>query len=78
MAGGDDSIVSKSRGIVTAVAVPVGAVLFHQGRALVYVRLEPAKFQRREVRILGRHGDRYFLAIGRSLDASVIVMVASE
>jgi hypothetical protein len=44
-----------------AVAVPAGAVLFHQGRALVYVRTEPGKFQRREVRILGRHGERCFL-----------------
>ena len=45
-----------------AVAVSAGAVLFHQGRALVYVRTEPGRFQRREVRIVGRHGDRYFLA----------------
>jgi biotin carboxyl carrier protein len=45
-----------------AVAVPAGAVLFHQGRALVYVRTEPGRFQRREVRILGRQGDRCFLA----------------
>jgi biotin carboxyl carrier protein len=44
-----------------AIAVPLAAVLFHQGRALVYVRLEPGKFQRREVRILGRQGHRYFL-----------------
>jgi hypothetical protein len=48
-------------GAQPAVAVPVGAVLFHQGRALVYVRIEPGKFQRREVRILGRQGERYFL-----------------
>jgi hypothetical protein len=45
-----------------SLAVPAGTVLFHQGRALVYVRIEPGKFQRREVRILGRRGDRYFLA----------------
>jgi biotin carboxyl carrier protein len=45
-----------------AMAVPIGSVLFHQGRALVYVRTEPGKFQRREVRILGRHGNRCFLA----------------
>jgi hypothetical protein len=45
-----------------AVAVPVGAVLFHQGRALVYVHVEPHRFARREVRILGRQGNRYVLA----------------
>ncbi len=45
-----------------AVAVPVGAVLFHQGRALVYVHTAPHRFARREVRILGRQGNRYVLA----------------
>jgi hypothetical protein len=43
-----------------AVKVPAGAVLFHQGRALVYVRTGPGRFQRREVRVLGRQTD-YFL-----------------
>jgi len=46
----------------SAVAVPADAVLFHQGRALVYVRIKPDQYQRREVRILGRQGDRCFLA----------------
>jgi multidrug efflux pump subunit AcrA (membrane-fusion protein) len=45
-----------------AIAVPVGAVLFHQGRALVYVHVGPHRFARREVRILGRQGNRYLLA----------------
>ncbi len=36
-----------------AVAVPADAVLYHEGRTLVYVRLEPGKYQRREVRLLG-------------------------
>jgi hypothetical protein len=44
------------------VAVPVGAVLFHQGRALVYVRVKPGAYERREVRLLGREGDSWAIA----------------
>jgi biotin carboxyl carrier protein len=44
-----------------AVKVPASAVLFHQGRALVYVHTQPGRFQRREARILGRQRDHYFL-----------------
>lgn len=50
-----------------AVAVPASALLYHQGRALVYV-VEPGsdekavKFQRREVTVLGHDGDRVILA----------------
>lgn len=47
-----------------AVAVPAGALLYHQGRALVYVRLSPGRFERREVQVLGREGDRWVLAGG--------------
>jgi hypothetical protein len=57
------AVVQSPRATVQeAVAVPVGAVLFHQGRALVYVHPEPHRFIRREVRILGRLGNRYLLA----------------
>jgi biotin carboxyl carrier protein len=46
-----------------AVAVPAGALLYHQGRALVYVRdLKPGEYARREVQVLGRDGDRWLLA----------------
>ncbi|HWE38711.1 MAG TPA: HlyD family efflux transporter periplasmic adaptor subunit [Isosphaeraceae bacterium] len=45
-----------------AVAVPAGAVLFHQGRALVYVRVKPGTFERREVVPLGRDGESWDLA----------------
>src|SRR5262249_23314185 len=45
-----------------AVTVPATAVLFHAGRALVYVRIEPGKYQRREVRLLGNEGHRWVLA----------------
>jgi hypothetical protein len=45
-----------------AVAVPASAVLFHQGRPLVYVRVRPGAYERREVRLLGREGDSWVLA----------------
>jgi hypothetical protein len=45
-----------------AVAVPVAAVLFHQGRALVYVCRAPGKYERREVSLLGREGNRWVLS----------------
>jgi hypothetical protein len=45
-----------------AVAVPAGAVLFHQGRSLVYVRVQPGGYQRREVRLLDRDADSWVLA----------------
>lgn len=48
----------------SAVAVPASALLFHQGRALVYVRLEPGRYERREVQLLGRDRDRWVLASG--------------
>jgi hypothetical protein len=48
-----------------AVAVPATAVLFHQGRACLYVCLTPTKYERRyerrEVSLLGREGDRWLL-----------------
>jgi biotin carboxyl carrier protein len=44
-----------------AVAVPATAVLYHEGRALVYVRLKSDKYQRREVSLLGREGDSWVL-----------------
>ena len=45
-----------------AIAVPASAVLYHQGQALVYVRAELGKYERREVRLLGREGTRWVLA----------------
>jgi multidrug efflux pump subunit AcrA (membrane-fusion protein) len=47
-----------------AVAVPDGALLYHQGRALVYARIDPNRYERREVRVLGRDGHRWVLAEG--------------
>lgn len=45
-----------------AVSVPASAVLYHQGQALVYVRIEPGKYERRQVRLLGREKNRWVLA----------------
>jgi multidrug efflux pump subunit AcrA (membrane-fusion protein) len=46
------------------VSVPGTALLYHDGRALVYVRLNPGRYERREVRVLGRDGGRWVLAEG--------------
>jgi hypothetical protein len=53
-----------------AVAVPLGAVLFHQGRALVYVRVRPGAYERREVRTLGREGDSWIVDARRTSEPS--------
>jgi hypothetical protein len=58
-----------------AIAVPAAALLYHQGRALVYVRLSTGKserYQRREVQVLGREGDRWILAGGISVGDPVV------
>jgi hypothetical protein len=58
-----------------AVAVPATALLYHQGRALVYVRLSSARserYQRREVQVLGREGDRWVLAGGVAAGEDVV------
>jgi len=65
-----------------AVSVPPGAVLYHQGRALVYVEAarneKSVRFARREVQVLGRKDDRWVLAAGQALgrDDRVVVMGA--
>jgi multidrug efflux pump subunit AcrA (membrane-fusion protein) len=45
-----------------AVALPVNAVLFHEGRSLVYVRVGDERYERREVHLLGREGDTWIVA----------------
>ena len=56
------SISPASASASQAIAVPESAVLYHLGRALVYVALAPERFERREVRLLGRQGDRWIVA----------------
>ena len=59
-----------------AVAVPVSAVLFHEGRSLVYVRVADDQYQRREVRLLGRDGDHWIVAIAG--DESLVGVAVGE
>ena len=44
--------------------MPATSLLYHDGRALVYVRLSPGRYERREVRVLGRDGGRWVLSEG--------------
>jgi hypothetical protein len=59
-----------------AVAVPATALLYHQGRTLVYVQLGRDRFQRREVEVLGRDGDTVILGGGVHADESVVAAQA--
>ncbi len=59
-----------------AVVVPRDAVLFHQGRALVYARVGAGRYERREVRLLGREGEQWFLAGGVAAGEPVVVRQA--
>jgi hypothetical protein len=63
-----------------AVSVPVTAVLYHQGRALVYVEQarneKSVRFARREVQVLGRKDDRWVLAAGQALNRDDRVVTA--
>jgi multidrug efflux pump subunit AcrA (membrane-fusion protein) len=47
-----------------AVSVPEAALLYHEGRALVYVRIGPGRYERREVQVVGRAQGRWVLAGG--------------
>ncbi len=55
-----------------AVSVPATAVLYHQGRALVYVEKQRSeksvRFARCEVQVLGRKDDRWVLAAGQAIN----------
>jgi hypothetical protein len=63
-----------------AVSVPLAAVLYHQGRALVYVEVarneKSVRFARREVQVLGRKDDRWVLAAGQALGRDDRVVVS--
>jgi hypothetical protein len=47
-----------------AVAVLATSLLYHQGYPLVYVRIDPGRYERRDVEVLGRAGDRWVLGRG--------------
>lgn len=55
-----------------AVAVPVGAVLWHAGQPWVYVEIEPGQFLRRSVQLLGREGSDYLLGSGLQVGEVVV------
>jgi hypothetical protein len=55
-----------------AVSIPQTALLIHQGRTLVYVRLSPGRYERREVRLLGREGDRWMVSAGVAAGEHVV------
>ena len=61
-----------------AVTVPDGALLYHQGRALVYVRLKPREYERREVRVLGRKGDCWVIAPRSPFDPPLVGVLPRE
>ena len=66
-----------------AIAVPARAVLYHQGRPLVFVRVGSEEYQRREVHLLSRMGDTWVLAarqgglpVGVTADEAVVTHAA--
>jgi cobalt-zinc-cadmium efflux system membrane fusion protein len=56
----------------TAVAVPERSLLYQDGRALVYVRIGPGRYERREVQVLGREQGRWVLASGVTAGEPVV------
>jgi multidrug efflux pump subunit AcrA (membrane-fusion protein) len=58
---------------ISAVAVPKSALLYHQGRALVYIDKSGYRYERKEVKVLGRDGNYWILEAGR-LDADDLVV----
>jgi hypothetical protein len=62
-----------------AISVPAKAVLFHQGRALIYILRrkddKSIRFSRFEVQILGRKEERWVLAMSQHVDDQVEVVV---
>lgn len=55
-----------------AISIPQSALLIHQGRTLVYVRLSPGRYERREVRLLGQEGDSWIVAAGVAAGEPVV------
>jgi hypothetical protein len=59
-----------------ATVVPPAALLYHQGRALVYVQINPGRFERREVQVLGREGEAAYLGRGVRAGEEVVTQQA--
>jgi multidrug efflux pump subunit AcrA (membrane-fusion protein) len=56
-----------------AVSVAETSLLYHEGRALVYVRIGPGRYERREVQVLGRDQGRWVLGSGVEVGEPVVV-----
>jgi multidrug efflux pump subunit AcrA (membrane-fusion protein) len=61
-----------------AVVVPAAAVLYHQGRTLVYLQSAADKYERREVQILGFRDDLCYLAERSLLAPPTVGIVAGD
>jgi hypothetical protein len=60
-----------------AVKVKDTALVYHQGRPLVYVRrVDPERYERREVHVLGRDGDFLVLGSGVRVNEPVVIQQA--
>ena len=57
-------------------SVPLGAVLFHKGLSLVYVRMAPERYEQRAIRLLAREGERWVLA--EQIESGGIGVAAGE
>ena len=55
-----------------AMAIPASALLVHQGRTLVYVQLNPGRYERREVQVVGRDGGTLYVSSGVREDEAVV------
>jgi hypothetical protein len=67
---------------ISATAIPASALLYHQGRALVYVRETSAdpkyeRYKRNEVKVLGRDGDWWVIEWG-VVDADDLVVTVGN
>jgi biotin carboxyl carrier protein len=56
------SVQSATAGLRKAVTVPPTALVVHNKQSFVYVRRAPGEFERRDVRVLGREGERLVVA----------------
>jgi multidrug efflux pump subunit AcrA (membrane-fusion protein) len=63
---------------VTGVVIPVSAVLDEDGRAIAYVQPEGETFEKRELRLGGRQGDRVLVLDGVKAGERVVTGAAYQ
>src|SRR5205814_3982737 len=56
------NLLDPSQAPQPAVAIPASALLVHQGRTLVYIELNVGRYERREVFLLDRADDTYYVS----------------